>query len=99
LLVTFLPLPLFRVPRLRRRIADSTSLEALFDVLRREEDFAGEDLRGDDGFREDDLRVDDLRGAMLTVLRSLLSAQLPESAGGSRACKRAARNERPFRRP
>jgi hypothetical protein len=35
LLVTFLPLPLFSVPLLRRRIADSTSLDALFDVLRR----------------------------------------------------------------
>jgi hypothetical protein len=34
LLVTFLPLPLFNVPRLRRRIADSTSFGALFDVFR-----------------------------------------------------------------
>jgi hypothetical protein len=59
LLVTFLPLPLFSVPVLRRRIADSTSFDALFDVLRRE---------GDD-FRDDDLRVDDLRGAMMGNLR------------------------------
>jgi hypothetical protein len=34
LLVTFLPLPLFNVPRLRRRIADSTCFDALFDVFR-----------------------------------------------------------------
>jgi len=34
LLVTFLPLPLFNVPRLRLRIADCTSFDALFDVLR-----------------------------------------------------------------
>ena len=42
LLVTFFPLPLFRVPLLRRRIADSTSLDALLDVLREDDDF----LRG-----------------------------------------------------
>ena len=41
LLVTFFPLPLFRVPLLRRRIADSTSFDALLDVLR-DDDF----LRG-----------------------------------------------------
>jgi hypothetical protein len=34
LLVTFFPLPLFSVPRLRLRIADSTSFDALFDVFR-----------------------------------------------------------------
>jgi hypothetical protein len=35
LLVTFFPLfPLLSVPRLRRRIADSTSFEALFEVFR-----------------------------------------------------------------
>jgi hypothetical protein len=34
LLFTFLPLPLFNVPFFRFRIADLTSLEALFDVLR-----------------------------------------------------------------
>src|SRR3954454_11700730 len=34
LLVTFLPLPLFSVPAFRLCIADLTSLEALFDVLR-----------------------------------------------------------------
>ena len=42
LLVTFFPLPLFRVPLLRRRIADSTSFDALLDVLRDDDDF----LRG-----------------------------------------------------
>ena len=39
LLVTFFPLPLFRVPLLRRRIADLTSLDALLDVLRDDVDF------------------------------------------------------------
>jgi hypothetical protein len=37
LLVTFFPLlPLLRMPRLRLRIADSTSFEALFEVFRLE---------------------------------------------------------------
>jgi hypothetical protein len=39
LLVTFLPLPLFSVPFLRFRIVDSTSFDALFDVLRDDDDF------------------------------------------------------------
>ena len=56
LLVTFLPLPLLSVPRLRRRIADATSFDALFDVLRDDDDFlAGEDFLPDEDF---------LRGAM-----------------------------------
>ena len=42
LLVTFFPLPLFRVPLLRRRIADLTSSDALLDVMRDDDDF----LRG-----------------------------------------------------
>ena len=38
LLVTFFPLPLLSVPLLRRRIVDSTSFDALLDVLR-DDDF------------------------------------------------------------
>lgn len=67
-LVTFLPLrPLLRVPRLRLRIADSTSFDALLDVLRREDERAVDVLLFAGDFREEDLREVDLRGAMIVA--------------------------------